>query len=535
MGIKKSDAELGFLNLLSEAIFIYCEDSIVLANDRALKLCCVEKIEDIIDKPINGGVFKVHPDYKESAEEGIKELLKGSCVPPVEQKLIRNDGSILEAEVAGSPYIYKGKPASMIIVRDLTEVKKAESRLRETERFLNESERRYEKLLHISPNGIFTYCDNIIIFANSAAAELVGVRSADMLIGKDISKLFSIHPESREVGLKRYNEFQKPGVTLKHFEQKLIRQDGAIIEVEVVGNSYIEDGKLCKFITAKDITERKQNEINRIKLAETLEYDRLKTEFFANLSHELRTPLNIILGTIQLINSISLDNELCPYHNRFLKYITTMKQNCYRLLRLINNLIDITKMDVGCLKMNYSNYDIVKIVEDITLSVVDYIESKNINIIFDTDVEEQILACDADKMERVILNLLSNSIKFTKPGGDIFVNIYSEENSLFISVKDTGIGIPENMVEKIFDRFRQVDDLFTRTKEGSGIGLSLVRAIVEDHGGKVTATSKYGKGSEFIIELPKRVFGETEESKFVTKSITDNVERINIEFSDIYS
>ena len=184
------------------------------------------------------------------------------------------------------------------------------------------------------------------------------------------------------------------------------------------------------------------------------------------------------------------------------RYLSVMKQNCYRLLRLINNLIDITRIEVGYLKMGFGNYDIVKVVEDITMSTVDYIESKGLSLIFDTDVEEKIIGIDRENMERVMLNLLSNAIKFSKENGHIWVNIYDKGDTVEISVKDDGIGISEEMQESIFERFVQSDPLFTRNHEGSGIGLSLVKSIVEAHGGQVYAKSKEGYGSEFIVELP---------------------------------
>ncbi len=132
-------------------------------------------------------------------------------------------------------------------------------------------------------------------------------------------------------------------------------------------------------------------------------------------------------------------------------------------------------------------------------------------------------------------NLLSKGIKFTEPGGVIEVNICGMEKSVRICVKDTGIGVPQNMVEEIFDRFRQVDSSLRRKKEGSGIGLSIVKSIIELHGGTIALKSEIGKGSEFIIELPVRLVEECSSLEEVSATIQTNVERINIEFSDIYS
>jgi signal transduction histidine kinase len=184
------------------------------------------------------------------------------------------------------------------------------------------------------------------------------------------------------------------------------------------------------------------------------------------------------------------------------------------------------------LKLNLKNYDIVNVVEDIALSVADYVEDKGIELIFDTDVEEKRMAVDVDKIERVILNLLSNAIKFTNGGGQILVNLWDKGESVLIAVKDTGVGIPKDKLDIIFDRFGQVDKTLSRNREGSGIGLSLVKSIVEMHEGDIMVQSKVDEGSEFIIELPVRLAPENETSDNILYET--RVEKVSIEFSDIY-
>ena len=271
-----------------------------------------------------------------------------------------------------------------------------------------------------------------------------------------------------------------------------------------------------------------KNELYR----QALEYENLRTEFFANISHELRTPLNIILSTLQLYD-MNLQNGEIIYKNDIIpKRMDALKQNSRRLLKLINNLIDITKIDSGYFSVEKQNFDIVKIVEDITMSAADYIERKGLNLIFDTNTEEKIMAFDADKIERVILNLLSNAVKFTPVGGFIYVNFYDKEDFVEITVEDTGIGIPKDKQDIIFERFRQVDNLLTRHQEGSGIGLSLTRSLVEMHGGSISVKSEENKGSIFTVRLPVEICNEEEGVKEVY--INNHGERINLEFSDIY-
>jgi signal transduction histidine kinase len=217
------------------------------------------------------------------------------------------------------------------------------------------------------------------------------------------------------------------------------------------------------------------------------------------------------------------------------KNIMTIKQNCLRLLRLINNLIDITKIDAGFIQFELQSLNIVNLIETITLSVSEYAKTKDIKLIFDTEIQKKIICCDPDKIERIMLNLLSNAIKFTDRNGDIFVKLYEKDKNIIISVKDSGIGIPKDKQEIIFERFRQVEQSLTKNYGGSGIGLSLVKAFIEMHEGKIYVESV--EGSEFIIELPVKELSkdEGEQTDFQTiKSVNSNVEIINIEFSDIH-
>mgnify|MGYP005837204517 CR=1 FL=1 len=274
------------------------------------------------------------------------------------------------------------------------------------------------------------------------------------------------------------------------------------------------------------------------RMAEGIEqYDKLKTQFFSNVSHELKTPLNVIYATSQLLYNIPPGTNYDEYHSKLQKHLNIIKQNCYRLMRLISNLIDITRYDSGFLNMKLGNYNIVYLVEEITMSVVRYAEVKGINIVFDTDVEEKVIACDPDMVERIILNLISNALKFTHEGGSVTINIYDKQENVIISVRDTGIGIAQDKLGIIFERFRQVDNTLTKSREGSGIGLSLVKALVESHKGKISVASEPGKGTEFIIEFPAYIIHElnTSEQQLPVDNTQSIVERINIEFSDIYS
>lgn len=273
---------------------------------------------------------------------------------------------------------------------------------------------------------------------------------------------------------------------------------------------------------------------NKRLIDETMRYDKLKTEFFSNISHELKTPLNIIFSTIQLLdyynkNDIEINKEMFDKHSK------TIKQNSYRLIKLVNNIIDMARLDSGYLKTEFTNTNIVEVIEDITMSTVSYVESKGRSIIFDTDIEDKIMAVDPEKMERIILNLISNAVKFTEAGDKIEVCIKELWDGIEIHVSDTGKGIPKDKLDIIFERFRQADKLYNRAHEGSGIGLSLVKSLVEVHGGSINVKSEINKGTNFQIMLPDRKIENSNiDDKKDNLSFEVNVEKINIEFSDIY-
>jgi iron only hydrogenase large subunit-like protein/nitrogen-specific signal transduction histidine kinase len=258
-----------------------------------------------------------------------------------------------------------------------------------------------------------------------------------------------------------------------------------------------------------------------------------KNEFFANISHELRTPLNVIYSVLQLqktyYNNLTVDD--------IAKYNKIIKQNCLRLIKLVNNLIDLSRIEAGFFKPLFRMENIVSEVENIALSITTYAENKKMNLVFDTEMEELYFNCDANLIERIMLNLLSNSVKYGKENGTIKVYIYKADlNNVTISVKDDGIGIPEKMQKKIFERFQRVDTSLSRKSEGSGIGLSLVKSLVEIQGGTISCKSKLNEGSEFLITFPL----DSEDHKLslnIEKHILyekNSTEKVNIEFSDIY-
>lgn len=369
---------------------------------------------------------------------------------------------------------------------------------------------------------------------NKAAGSIEKINRADF-IGMDLKKCMPNAPSNLLVLMKQAWETGIP----QHF--------GPILSLYKKSNGWRDNFYIFKLsqdqiaVMYDDITEKiEQQEIinkNHQLINETLELEKLRTEFFANISHEFKTPLNIILGVAQINELIFQDEEKTIDRKKILDNITIQKRNCFRLLKLINNLIDVTKFDLNVFELNMTNCNIVSLVEEVTQSVADYIKANNLTLVFDTDTEERIIACDLDKIERILYNLLSNSIKYTDSGGSIFVNITDGEEYVKITVEDTGIGIDKEKLDIIFERFRRIDTSFTRKNEGSGIGLSIVKSLVEMHEGTICVESEYGVGTKFTISLPVKVLDSKNEgtlNKLINNSINNRVERTKIEFSDIY-
>ena len=246
---------------------------------------------------------------------------------------------------------------------------------------------------------------------------------------------------------------------------------------------------------------RKEMEKNEQLFKKVLSLEQNKNNYFVNLSHELRTPLNVLSSINQLIKEFTKkDNFITP--EKLSYYMGIMDRNCSRLLSLINNLIDHTKIENNSYIINKKDEDIVYLVEETVLDMKDYIEEKGLELIFDTDVEEKVIRCDKVDIERCIINLVGNAVKFTHEGGLIEVLLQDLDDKVKIIVKDNGIGISEENQKIIFDRFNQVVDESSEQKGGSGLGLTITKQLITLHNGEIYVESEVGVGSEFIIILP---------------------------------
>lgn len=233
------------------------------------------------------------------------------------------------------------------------------------------------------------------------------------------------------------------------------------------------------------------------------EMDRLKTRFFANISHEFRTPLTLLLGPIE--DAVSgrygdLDPQLADQ-------LPVMQRNARRLLDLINQLLDLAKLEAGGLDLNRQPVDLVALARGVVVTFASRADRGGVALLFDPSVASLLTAVDSAKIEGVLTNLLANALAFTQRGGKVRVSIAAAAGEATLSVEDTGTGIPADDLPHVFDRFRQVDGSATRTHEGTGIGLALAKELVEMHDGTIQVESSVGFGTRFTVRLPVEAEG----------------------------
>lgn len=285
------------------------------------------------------------------------------------------------------------------------------------------------------------------------------------------------------------------------------------------------DNFIMGIITTNNITPEVMKMKNLKKIMEMHE------DFFSFITHEFKTPITTINSTIQLMQLLC-KNEMT---DNLSKGIKTIKRSTYQEMRLVNNLLDITRAEVGYLKVIKRNNNIIEMTKEIIESILPFAKLKNIDVQFKSTVKEKIISIDDEKYERVLLNLLSNAIKFTPHGKQIRVAFLEDNKNVYIKVIDEGPGIPEEKRKLIFDRFGQVGNSYTRKSEGTGIGLYLVKILLDAMGGSIDFQNNEGDGSTFTIQMPNVKMLKEEEKENNAEFMDDHLSKaLNIEFSNVY-
>ncbi len=273
----------------------------------------------------------------------------------------------------------------------------------------------------------------------------------------------------------------------------------------IVGSYFYERLRLSEFALRAEV--EKSRETLRSQFERLGELDEAKTRFFANISHELRTPLTIMLGITEKLSTTVQPRD---GDDKVPEMVRLLGQNGLRLMKLIDDLLDLVRFDTGHADLNYQPTPVKAHFEGLMKSLRHLSEQDKVALLWTCESESTAVLLDRDKFDKIVLNLVINAIKFTPSGGTIDVDLEISNKKLNLSVRDTGVGIPQENLERIFDRFWQVDTSSTRKFQGTGIGLALVRSVTESLGGEVGATSKINIGTNFNVSFPVEKAEESE-------------------------
>ena len=481
------------MDVLNEGVIIHDNKNIKYINDKGLEILdiniskkeiFIEDIKNIVSKKFREKFLsniQLVISRKEEKVINKIELINGRIVELVTTNIKLNAEDLL-----------------ISIVIDITE-------LENTIMNIEQSEKTYKLLLQTLPEGI--------VIVNPTTKKHIYRNEAS------IRMLKTIGLEKLNESIKTYLKEENYGNFRRFTIDKLNNVDIslAIVKREEEGSLIVVFRMLdCEF---KSIQLEK--ELNRIK-----EKNKFKTEFLSNVAYDIKKPINKIFET----NNNLIENKGKYNSENINNHTRLVKQNCYRLIRLLNNIEYVSRIDNGTCTLELRKCDIVKLLENIVKISKTYTDKKGIDISFKSEVNKKILSLDIDKVEKIILNILSNAIKFTDTGGRIDINLYMHNEQVCISIKDTGIGIPKDKTEVIFENFEQLDTTLSRGCEGTGMGLSVVKKLANLNNIKINVESELNKGSEFIITLPNNIVSKN--IKLQDKFAQD--EKIDIEFSDIY-
>ncbi|MCX6261794.1 MAG: PAS domain S-box protein, partial [Bacteroidia bacterium] len=459
--------------------------TIIEANDRAF-----EAYQRDRNELLGMSLAKIRAPGAIKELENESRILDEKGYSTYETVHIRKDGTLMPVEISARKVEIEGVKYFQSICRDITERKSAEETLRE-------SEDRFRKIFEESPISIvMTGKDLAIIRANSAFCKMLGYREEEL---KSVTIRSFTHPDyiaGDDISLLRLVAEEIP---VYHTENRYIRKDKSVIwgsaTISIIRNNNDEVQYFLAMI--EDITLRKIAESELIAAKEKAEEsDRLKTAFLHNVSHEIRTPMNAIIGFSALLNEPDTTEE--ERH----QFIDIIFQSGSQLLSIINDIVDIANIESGQVKLNIKEMNLNSSLRSLNEQFSYKEKSDLISINLDTGLpdDKALIVTDGTKLIQILSNLINNATKFTKEGRiDFGYNL--KDGNLEFYVKDTGIGIPPEHHEKIFERFFQVDNLISRKFGGTGLGLSICKAYVELLGGKIWVSSNPGEGTDFRFTI----------------------------------
>lgn len=432
---------------------------------------------------------------KEKTMDFIKSVIE--ALPKPERffrKIATKNGKIIDAQIDWDyQYDTNKKVIGFInIISDITKQKAAANALKE-------SENRFRGIYEDSTIGIYrTTTDGEFLLANPAMCSLFGYTSFEEFKNQNASEIY-LHPEER---ISFINEIKNIGF-VRGFETKGKKKDGTLLYFRESAHAIKNEKGEIIYLDGivEDYTEKKVMEQNLIKAKEEAEKaDHLKSAFLANMSHEVRTPMNGIMGFSNLLSQRGLSAELQE------KYTKIIQSRGEDLLRIINDILDISKLEVSQLKLYNKKFSLNEFMEqllEIYRQKLKILEKKDleIRIKLENKDKQYILFGDETRIKQILTNFLDNALKFTEKGYIEFGCTVNENKKIHFYVKDTGIGIPIEMRNVIFQRFRQNDETLVRNYGGNGLGLAICKGLAELMNGEVGVISKEKVGSTFYLDL----------------------------------
>lgn len=485
----------------NDAIFITMGERVLEVNPKGCKLLGYGKVdfEEI-------SLFSL---FTEESLPGFQNTLNATLENRsafFEAKIKRSDNSILDVEVS-SLAMGDQRKTFLIIARDITLRKESERRVKKEREILS-------ALLEKSLCGVLLIeaASHKIIDVNPVAIKTIG-RSKEEIVGNICHQFIC----PAQVGKCPISDL---GLTVDNSEKTIINAQKEIIPilksvvpVTIENKSYFVE---C-FI---DLSESKKNEKKLLQAKFAAESaSRAKSEFLANMSHELRTPLNSVIGFSDLL----LERIFGDLNERQLRYVNNISVSGKHLLGLINNILDLSKVEAGKMELNYSEFSIDSIFDEVKSTISPLAQVKNLGIEFKIDPDFGNIKADRSRLIQILYNLISNAIKFTPEGGKVSIYCKKSGSRVIFSVTDTGIGMSSEDQKYLFEPFKQIDSGMNRQYGGTGLGLALVKKFVDMHKGRIWFTSVQGKGSSFIFELPVNGPGEAEKPDNVFKESSPKV------------
>jgi PAS domain S-box-containing protein len=401
--------------------------------------------------------------------------------------------------LGGGADIYVAEPVEPLELKTIVNVL---LKLRRTEAGLKETEARWRRFVDANVIGVMVLEDDRIVEANDVFLTMIGY-SREELLARRLTWQDLTPPEHRTVSARAYASFRDTGA-IAPFEKEYITRDGGRINV-VIGAAALDDQHNRWMTFVLDISEQKriqaekemafQREQTAREHAE--EATRLKDEFLANLSHELRTPMNIIIGWTHLLRTGALAPE------QQMRAVDAIDRAARSQAQLIEDLLDVSRIITGKFRLQMKPVEVGPVVEAAVDSLKVGAQARQIKLNVELEAPDIRVSGDSDRLQQVVWNLVSNAVKFTPAGGHVEVRLARSDTHACIIVQDSGKGITREFLPFVFDRFRQADGTSTREHMGMGLGLAIVRHVIELHGGSVRAESEgEGKGSVFTVKLP---------------------------------